>query len=139
MEREELIRKYNEKIEKQKLETKARLIYLWNNLKHFNIPNDVPDIPIVNKDYYNEFYVPKLIEAGAIPKKDLIDNQVYIGKHRRCTIAKWNAKDNHFEYWRNKFGGWFHDTCNHFEDDNGYALFVPIKLGTEEDFKIPEN
>jgi hypothetical protein len=26
------------------------------------------------------------------------------------------------------------DDCNHFEDDDGFALFIPIKLGTEDDW-----
>jgi hypothetical protein len=26
------------------------------------------------------------------------------------------------------------DECNHFEDDNGFALFVPIGIGTKEEF-----
>jgi hypothetical protein len=34
---------------------------------------------------------------------------------------------------RYKFG-WMEDDCNHFEDDDGFALFIPIKLGTEDDW-----
>jgi hypothetical protein len=29
----------------------------------------------------------------------------------------------------------FEDKCNHFEDDDGFALFVPIGIGTEEKYK----
>lgn len=25
------------------------------------------------------------------------------------------------------------DECNHFEDDNGFALFVPLRLATQEE------
>jgi hypothetical protein len=32
-----------------------------------------------------------------------------------------------FEYQRYKFGCTFPETINHFEDDNGYDLFVPIR------------
>lgn len=132
---EEHIDEYN----KRELERKARVMEYWNNLKHFNNPNDIPNIPICDKEEYNEFYLPKLINAGAIRKMDLFHGQIYIGKHRRCTVARWNEDDQKFEYWRNKFGHWFIDTCNHFEDDDGFALFVPIKHGTIEDFKQPEN
>ena len=40
---------------------------------------------------------------------------------------------------RYKFG-WREDTINHFEDDNGYDLFVPIKeqIEVEEVDKIKE-
>ena len=99
------------------------------------VSQDIPDIPQVPKEEYENFYLPKLLKAGAIPKKDLVDGQVYIGKHRRCTIARWNKKQNKFEYWRDKFGYRFIDVCNHFEDDDGYALFVPIKLEKNVDFK----
>jgi hypothetical protein len=36
---------------------------------------------------------------------------------------------------RTKFQNVFEDTCNHFEDDDGFALFVPIGIGTEEKYK----
>ena len=77
--------------------------------------------------------------SRAIPENDLIDQQIYIGKHRRCRAARWNRKINKFEYWRNKFGTVFLDTWNHFENDDGFALFVPVRLGTEDDFKKPKN
>jgi hypothetical protein len=131
------LEEYKEIAIKQENERKLRAEEKWNNLKHFEQPHDVPNIPKVPKEEYEEFYLPRLINAGAIPKKDLIDGQVYIGNHRRCNIARWNKELNKFEYWRQKFGGTFIDTCNHFEDDDGYALFVPIKLGTEENFKEP--
>jgi hypothetical protein len=40
------------------------------------------------------YYVPKLIGAGAIPKKDLVDGEYYIGDHRCTHIAKWNKELN---------------------------------------------
>jgi len=106
----------------------------WDNLKPFKTPQDVPEIPRVNEQEYREYYMPRLIEAGAIPKKDLEDGGFYLGDHRRCKIGKWNAAMNVFEYWRNKFGNYFTDKCNHFEDDDGFALFTPIKKVTEEEF-----
>jgi len=109
-------------------ERKLRKKEEWNNLKTFEKPEDVPNIPIVNKNEYANFYIPRLIKAGAIPKKDLVDGGIYIGEHRRCKISRWNKGKNKFEYIRDKFGMKILDECNHFEDDNGYALFVPIKL-----------
>lgn len=121
--------------EEWKEKQERRLAELWDNLKPFNEPRDVPNLPVVGKEMFDEFYVPRLIAAGAIPKKDLINGQVYVGRHRICTYAKWNKEKNVFEYWRYKFGATFIDTCNHFEDDNNFALFVPIKLGDEKDFQ----
>ena len=117
-------------------EIARREIEAWNNLKPFKDIWDVPQIPQVTKDLYEKFYVPRLIAAGAIPKKDLIDGQVYIGRHRRCIAGKWNASIQHFLYNREKWGGTITDDCRHFEDDDGFALFVPIRLGTEEEWKI---
>jgi len=139
MEKNDLYYKLVEKAKVQDAEREARRIEAWKNLKHFDNPVDVPRIPQCPKEEFMEHYVPWLIGAGAIPKKDLIDQQVYIGAHRRCTVAKWDGTTNKFTYWRNKFGCIFLETCCHFEDDDGYALFVPIKLGTDKDFEKPED
>jgi hypothetical protein len=117
-----------EKIVKKRNEEKLlRIKEYWNNLPRFEKPYDIPNIPIVDEKEYKEFYIPKLIAAGAIPKKNMENGQLYLGKHRNCIEARWNKELNKFEYWRYKFGFKFIDTCNHFEDDDGFALFVPIK------------
>lgn len=104
------------------------LMEYWNELPRFNEPNDVPHIPIVDTEIYKEFFIPKIIELGGIPKSELIDGKTYIGNHRNCTEARWDAAKNNFVYERHKFTFTFEDVCNHFEDDNGFALFVPIKI-----------
>lgn len=116
-----------------KEEREKRVREYWENLPKFENPEDIPDLPRVDEKEWKEFYVPRLIKAGAIPKKDLIDGQVYIGQHRNANVQRWNAQKNKFDHMRNKFG-WREDECNHFEDDDGFALFVPIKLGTEDDW-----
>lgn len=115
-------------------ERKKRIKNYWETeVTKFNNPEDVPDLPQVDKQEWVDFYIPKLIECGAIPKKDLINGQVYIGNHRNTTVARWNQETNKFDHMRHKFG-WREDVCNHFEDDDGFALFVPIRLGTEDDW-----
>lgn len=106
----------------------------WNNLKQFNVPQDVPEIPRVDANEYKEYYIPKLIAAGAITKGNLEDGGFYLGDHRRAKIGKWVEDMNVFVYWRFKMGNYFIDKCNHFEDDDGFALFTPIKKATEEEF-----
>ena len=106
----------------------------WDNLKTFKTPQDVPEIPRVGEKEYLEYYIPRLIEAGAIPKNDLEDGGFYLGDHRRAKIGKWIEDMNVFVYWRFKMGYYFIDKCNHFEDDDGFALFTPIKKVTEEEF-----
>lgn len=125
--------KADAQLEQIREERKKRIKEYWENLPKLVEPTDVPDLPRVDEKEWKEFYVPKLIEAGAIPKKDLINGQVYIGRHRNADVQRWNAEKNKFDHMRYKFG-WMEDECNHFEDDDGYALFVPIRLGTEDDW-----
>lgn len=121
-------------LKQMKEEREKRIKQYWENeLPKFKEPNDVPELPQVDAEEWKEFYVPKLIEAGAIPKKDLIVGQIYIGDHRRTSCAKWTGKQ--FVYRRDKFGMVYEDYCNHFEDDDGYALFVPLRFGTEQDYQ----
>jgi hypothetical protein len=117
-------------MEKWQAERKEAMIKYWNELKPFETPADVPNIPRVDEREYKEFYVPRLIAAGAIPKTDLVDGQFYFGDYRNANVGKWLAEKNVFEHWRYKFGFRI-DECNHFEDDNGFALFVPIRLANE--------
>jgi hypothetical protein len=114
-------------------ERKRRIKEYWETLPKFKNPNDVPDLPRVDNQEWVDYYVPKLINAGAIPKKDLIVDQYYIGNHRNANVAKWNG--NEFVYNRTKFNNVYEDKCNHFEDDDGFALFVPLRIGTEEEYK----
>ena len=134
MEREEKINALKAKIDEEKAERKRRMLEYWNNLPKFEKPEDVPNIPRVDPVEYKEFYVPKLIGAGAIPKNELVDGQFYFGEYRNANIGRWLAEKQVFEHWRYKFG-YRLDDCNHFEDDNGYALFVPIRLANEQEIE----
>jgi hypothetical protein len=109
------------KIDKEYQERKIK--EHWENLPKFITDTDVPHIPIP----ITPFHIEKLINAGAIAKKDLKDGVKYIGKCRNAHEAVWYADKNVFTYKRHKFGYVFDEDINHFEDDNGYDLFVPIK------------
>lgn len=101
----------------------------WETLtKKFEKPIDIPTLPKPqNEDEWVNFYVKKLIQLGAIPKIELVDGCDYYGKCRNNNKATWRQDKNCFEYEREKFGNTYIDTINHFEDDNGYDLFVPLK------------
>jgi hypothetical protein len=71
---------------------------------------------------------------GAIPKSELVDGKWYYGDFRNTDFGRWNALKNEFDHIRYKFGNRW-DTCNHFEDDDGFALFTPIREVTEEEMK----
>lgn len=97
----------------------------FENLQPFKNANDIPDIPCVDNNIYEEVIIPNLIRCGAIPKDDLIPNHVYLGSCRNADKACWNG--NVFLYERNKFGLSYIEEINHFQDDDGYDVFVPIK------------
>lgn len=99
----------------------------FNNLTVFNSEYDVPDIPMdLDKETYENVIVKNLVRCGAIPKDKLEIGKTYIGACRNSNEATWTGVE--FEYKRYKFGSYYTDTINHFEDDDGYDLFVPIKI-----------
>lgn len=57
-------------------------------------------------------------------KKDLVKGQDYTGNCRNADSATWDGKK--FIYYRYKFGYWYTESINHFEDDDGYDVFVPM-------------
>ena len=84
-----------------------------------------PSIPKVSEEEYNTIVIPNLIKWGAIPKSQLIVGKTYKGYCRNASEAIWLG--DKFEYDRYKFGITYKETINHFEDDNGYDLFVPYE------------
>ena len=104
----------------------------FKTMKPFKDENDIPEIPVVTDKTYKEIIIPNLIRCGAIPKKDLIVGKTYIGDTRNTTEATWDGEK--FIYKRYKWGVWFDDDVNHFEDDDEYrnALFVPLKIKEDE-------
>lgn len=63
-------------------------------------------------------------EICPIPKKDLEVGCRYLGDCRNADIAIW--KGDKFEYQRYKFGSTWMEEINHYEDDEGYDVFVPF-------------
>lgn len=98
----------------------------FDEMKPFESIDDIPDLPIIkDPEKYREIVVSNLIRCGAIPKDSLVTGAEYEGACRNASTAVWNGKE--FEYKRFKWGTWQDDTINHFEDDDGYDLFVPLK------------
>lgn len=74
--------------------------------------------------FYKEVIVKNLVRCGAIPKNSLVVGKTYLGDCRNASEATWLGKN--FVYRREKFGHVFDETINHFEDDDGYDLFIPL-------------
>ena len=69
--------------------------------------------------------IKELEEKGAILKNKLVKNRLYIGFCRNSTLGKWDGSK--FEYLRYKYGTLIIDYINHFQDDNSFDVFVPIR------------
>ena len=101
----------------------------WKDRAPFKDIYDVPRLPKMN-----DYYINRLVELGAISKNELEDGVWYYGKYRNSDVGIWDAKKGKFCIWRSKFG-WMKDQCFHFQDDDGYALFVPLRKATEEEIQ----
>ena len=114
---------------KQKLldEKKHRRENLINSLQTMSKFTEeyIPSVPITDRETYENIVIPNFIRCGAIPKSKLIVGKKYFGSCRNASEAVWLG--NEFEYIRTKFGYSYKEKINHFEDDDGYDLFVPIK------------
>jgi len=109
------IKRLKKEIKLLKLKTEKEL---WLNLKTFKDIYDIPHLPKPLLD----FHIKALIRCGAIPKKKLIIGEYYLGRNRNTKIAQWNGEE--FVYLREMK---YIEKCFHFEDDNGFALFTPLK------------
>lgn len=91
----------------------------------------IPEPPILEKDLYEKYVIPNFIRCGAIPKDKLVVGHTYLGNCRNASKAVWK-ENGVFEYQRTKFGDTYPEEINHFQDDDGYDVFVPIKDLTQE-------
>ena len=116
-----------ERLRKEKEGRYNTMIEHWKTAPPFKDAYSIPSIPTVDKETYDNVIIPNIIRRGGIPKKDLKDGHLYQGSCRNADEALWNAEKQCFIYWRTKFGSTYQEEINHFEDDDGYDLFVPIK------------
>ena len=124
------IQKIKDKIQKEKEERYNNILEYWKNRKPFKDENDIPDVPIVKKEDYENIIIPNIIRCGGIPKEELIVGETYIGNCRNASEAVWNGEK--FTYMRTKFGNTYAEDISHFQDDDGYDVFVPIKIKSEQ-------
>ena len=120
------IEQIKQKILKEKEERYNNILKYWKTRNPFKDENDIGSIPIVSTQDYNNIIIPNIIRCGGIPKNELIIGKIYIGDCRNATEAIWDGKV--FKYMRTKFGLTYEEEINHFEDDDGYDVFVPIKI-----------
>lgn len=125
-----VIQEVKDKLKKEKEERYNTVLNYWKERKPFRDEDDIPPIPIVLPKDYEEIIVPNIIRCGGIPKDKLIVGKTYIGDCRNATEAVWDGEK--FTYMRTKLGSTYPETINHFQDDDGYDLFVPLKIKNEK-------
>lgn len=112
-------------------ERKQIVLDFFDNMKPFKTVDDIPDVPLTeDKECYEKKIVANLIRCGAIPKEELIEGKTYLGACRNATEAMWNGKQ--FTYLRTKFYYTYEEKINHFQDDDGYDVFVPLRLKEDD-------
>lgn len=84
------------------------------------------DVPICYNKDEESFVQNTLIKHGAIPIHELVVGNSYIGTCRNASEAVWQG--DYFIYQRYKWGSTYPEKINHFQNDDGYDVFVPIKL-----------
>ena len=94
------------------------------------IQDNLCNMLLMDDKDYEEIIVPNIIRCGGIPKDKLIIGKTYIGDCRNAREAVWDGEK--FTYMRTKFGSTYPETINHFQDDDGYDLFVPLKIKDEK-------
>lgn len=120
------IQKIKDKLQKEKEERYNNTLEYWRNRNPFRDEDDIPPVPIVLPKDYEEVIIPNIVRCGGIPKDKLTVGETYIGDCRNASEAVWNGKT--FTYMRTKFGTTYPEDINHFQDDDGYDVFVPIKI-----------
>ena len=126
MAREDKIQEIKDKLEEFRKNRIPNLIKWLEEMEPFNNEDDIPEPPVMEKELYDKYVIPNFIRCGAIPKDKLIVGKTYIGSCRNASEAIWNGKV--FTYKRTKFGFTYDEDINHFQDDDGYDVFVPIKI-----------
>ena len=122
--RKEAIKKAKEMAKYNKEHRLENIIKQMQEMRPFT-EDFIAEPPIVDKDTYDNIVIPNFIRCGAIPKDKLVIGKTYIGNCRNAGEAVWLGDE--FEYTRHKFGTTYQERINHFQDDDGHDLFVPIK------------
>jgi hypothetical protein len=59
-----------------------------------------------------------------LPKDQLVHGRFYKGRCRNATIARWNADEQRFYHWREKFGRIFIETIGYPTDDERFDVLL---------------
>lgn len=83
------------------------------------------ELDMMVREFAHENNIP-IEKCRPIPKCELVNGISYKGVCRNTDEAIWDV--DAFIYTRYKFGTTYLETINHYEDDDGYDVFVPIEI-----------
>jgi hypothetical protein len=72
-----------------------------------------------------------------LPKAALRDGTYYIGRCGNPSVARWNARQQCFYHWRQKFGRIFIQKIKHPVDEPLYDVFGPVEELEKPRFETP--
>ena len=105
----------------------------WSETLHFRFLDKMDEEELswieVPQCYHKDeeiFVQDTLINHGAIPLDKLKVGKTYVGFCRNTSEAVW--KGDKFVYPRYKWGNTYNEEINHFQNDDGYDVFVPVKV-----------
>jgi hypothetical protein len=105
----------------------------WSETLHFRFLDKMDEeelswieVPRCQNKDEEMFVQDTLIKHGAIPLNKLEVGKTYVGFCRNAGEAVW--KGDKFVYKRYKWGNTYNEEINHFQNDDGYDVFVPVKV-----------
>jgi hypothetical protein len=79
----------------------------------------------------------ELTRQRLVPKSVLRDGVYYIGRCRNACVARWNATEQCFYHWREKFGRIYIEKIKHPVDESEFDVFRVLEELTGPKFEIP--
>lgn len=105
----------------------------WSETLHFRFLDKMDgeelswiEVPRCQNKDEEMFVQDTLIKHGAIPMDKLEVGKTYVGFCRNAGEAVWNGEK--FVYQRYKWGNIYDEEINHFQNDDGYDVFVPVRI-----------
>jgi hypothetical protein len=81
----------------------------------------------------------ELTHRRLLPKSALRDGVYYIGRCRNASVARWNARQQCFYHWREKFGRIYIEKIKHPVDEPRFDVFRVMEELGDPKFQIPFN
>ena len=79
----------------------------------------------------------ELTTRPLLPKSALVHGAYYKGRCRNASVARWNADEQCFYHWRQKFNSIFIETIKHPEDDEVFDVFRVLEEIPSSKLEIP--